>query len=222
MAFGKPPRPSSRRSAGPPAWLTLLIGIALVFGVYYVWLGVQNFLRSGGLGVQEVTQRAVIIGTATAERLRPTSAPALVPTFTPPPTCEAFVVSVPNARVREAPSDRAAVVTSFFANQEVCVVGRPNPDSEWYTIDTNPRTRRIEAAYMHETVIRAVNPTLTPTRTPTLTRTPTETPTPTQTPTPQPGAAEAGTTPAGSATPMPTPTPLPTITPTPTLPSQSA
>ena len=40
--------------SGPPALLAFLLAAALVFGVYYIWQGVQTFLRTGGLGVVEV------------------------------------------------------------------------------------------------------------------------------------------------------------------------
>ena len=43
---------------GPPAILAFLLAAALVFGVYYIWQGVQTYLRTGGLGVVESTQRA--------------------------------------------------------------------------------------------------------------------------------------------------------------------
>lgn len=217
MAYGRPSRRArGSGSGGPPAWFIFLVGVAIVFGVYYVWLGVQNFLRTGGRGVLEVTQQAQVVSTATA-RVRPTADLLVLPTQTPVLTCQDFVVSVPNAIVREGPFPNAAIVTSFSQNQTVCALGRTAPDSEWYLIDLNPRTRRIEAAYMHETVIRAVNPTPTPSRTPTFepTLTPSTTPTETTTPTPRPTAT---LDPAVTDTPEPTPTP----TPSPTRSRQSA
>ncbi len=209
MSLGRNPR-HSRGSGGPPAWFIFIVGVAIVFGIYYVWFGVQNFLRTGGRGVAEATQQAQVITTATA-RMRPTANLNILPTFTPVPTCQDFVVSVPNAIVREAPSPNGAIVTSYSQNESVCVLGRPQPDSEWYTIDMNPRTRRLETAYMHESVIQALYPTPTPTRTPTPAPTLTSPPTPTASITPSPRPTE-------TLNPDVTDTPPPTATPSPTLP----
>jgi hypothetical protein len=219
MTFGRRPSPMMNRGrGGPPAWLVFLIGVALVFGLYYVWLGVQNFLRSGGRGVIETTERAVIVSTATAQSVLPTRQATLMTSPTPIPECEPFIVNVPNARVRESPSENAATITSYFENQEVCVLGRVSPDSEWYVIDQNPASRRLETAYMHESVIQPINPTLTPSMTPTplptITATPSLTPTlVTPTLTPHPTETRDPATPD---------TPTPTWTPSPTEPRQSA
>jgi len=215
MTFPKRPSPRQRGGDGPPALVVFLVGVALVFGLYYVWLGVQNFLRTGGRGVVETTERAVIVATITAQNLPPTQGVTLVPSFTPIPPCESFIVIVPNARVREQPSENAAVVTSFFENDPVCVVGRPSTNSEWYTIDQRPETRRLEVAYMHESVIAAVNPTATPTDTvtPLPTVTATLSPTVTETPIPRPTETRDPTIPD---------TPTPTLSPTPTPPRQNA
>lgn len=213
MSFGRTPRRPHGRGGGPPAWFIFLVGVAIVFGVYYLWLGVQNFIRTGGRGVVEMTQQAQVVFTATAAQVRPTSSGANLPTSTPVPTCTDFVVSVPNAIVRQNPGPNAAIVTSYSQGQSVCVLGRASAESEWYFIDMNPRTRRIEPAYMHETVVEAVNPTVTPTRTPTFTRTPTPSDTPTITSTPRLLPTDTPD-PAISATPSPEP-PTPTLSPTP-------
>lgn len=219
MSFGRTPRRSSGRGGGPPAWFIFLVGVAIVFGVYYIGLGVQNFLRTGGRGVIEITQQAEIAFTATAGQMRPTTSRPNLPTATPAPTCMDFAVSVPNAIVRENAVPNAAIVTSYSQGQIVCVLGRAAAGSEWYLIDQNPRTRRIEAAYMHETVVEAVNPTVTPTRTPTATQTPTSTDTPTLTPTVR---VRPTSTPDPDATETPAPSETPSLTPTPTLPRISA
>ena len=203
MTLGR--RPTNRRGRdGLPAWLIFLVGIALVFGIYYVWLGVQSFLRSGGRGILESTQSAALVSTATAAFIE-TGIPTVKPTTTPFPPCEPFIVIVPNARVRAAASDSGAVLTSFFMNDTVCVEGRAAPDSEWYIIDWKPETRRVDIAYMHESVIEAKNPT--PTVTNTQKPPPSVTPAPTFTP---------SRTPKVSATPTATRTLVPTITLTPT------
>ncbi len=220
MTFGRRPPPSRPRrgGGGPPAWLIFLVAIALVFGVYYLWLGAQNFLRTGGQGVVEATERANIVATATAESVLPTRELTPILSPTPIPECEPFVVIVPNARVRQSPSENSPIIDSYFENDEVCVLGRAAPDSEWYTIDQNPTTRRLELAYMHESVIQAVNPTPTPSSTPTPLPTVTATPSLTLTP------VTPTLTPHPTQTPNPaTPdTPTPTWTPSPTQPLQSA
>ena len=163
MTLGR--RPTNQRGRdGLPAWLIFLVGIALVFGVYYVWLGIQSFLRSGGRGIIESTRNAAIISTATAAFIE-SGIPTIRPTTTPFPPCEPFFVIVPNARVRAAPSDSGTILTSFFENDPVCVEGRAAPASEWYIIDWKPETRRVDIAYMHESVIAPKNPTPTPSRT---------------------------------------------------------
>lgn len=207
----RPQRPPQRNRGGPPALIVFLVGVALVFGIYYLWLGVQSYLRSGGLGVVEATQQAVIVSSATAERISiATSAVTLRPTITPIPECQEFVVTAENAIVREGPSPSAAIRTSFFEGTVVCVLERAGVDSEWYIVDMNEQSRRIDPAYMHESVIEAVNPTPTPTRTltPTLTVPPSPLPTITQTPT-----ARSTETRIPGITDTPTPTLTPSATP---------
>jgi len=190
-----------RGDGGPPAWLVLLVVVALFLGGFYLLQGAQNFLRTGGLGVQEATARAQIASTATAARVtrRATQLATNFPTATPIPECVDFRVTVPNAIVRNAPTTNGAIVTSFTSGTLICVLGRAPQAPDWYVIDEDPSTRRRELAYMNETVIDAVNPTLTPSRTPL----------PSATPTPLP-----------SVTPLPF-TLTPTITPTPVLDSRA-
>jgi hypothetical protein len=194
--------------SGPPAVLVFLLAGALVFGIYYMWQGIQTFLRTGGLGVVEATARAQEVSTATAQlvtRIAPVPA-TLLPTATEVPPCQDFRVSVPAGIVREGPQ--------FRENEIVCVLGK-DAGSEWYTIDLNPSTRRIEPAYMHETIIEAVNPTPTPSITPTPSNTVSPPPTVTLVPT---GRPTATSTPIPTATrnPRDTNTPFPTATQTPT------
>lgn len=189
------------------------MGIALVLGGYYIFLGVRNFLRAGGLGVLEATQAAQVEATATFVAIVPTL-PILVPTLTPVRECTPFTVSVPSAIVRSAPSQNGAIIEALDQGTEVCVIERAG-DGEWYLIDQNTITRRVEAGYMNENVIEAVNPTLTPTLTPrpSITPSPTQTPTITTTPSPRPTATVDFAS---------TDTPTPTVTPSPTQPIQSA
>ena len=188
---------------GPPTWFVILLGIAIVFGLYYLLLGLRNFMASGAT-VVESTRQAIVESTATAIRIVELEhlAPTPLPSFTPVPTCQDFVVIVPSAIIRSAPTTRSEIVGSAAEGEIVCVIAK-EADSEWYVLDKNTLTRRLEPVYMHEDIIRAVNPTPTPTRT----FTPSPTPRATQTPRP-------------SATPLPSPTPpreratiMPTATP---------
>jgi hypothetical protein len=196
---------------GLPAWLVFLLGAALIFGLYYLWQGAQNFLRTGGLGVQESTQVADVVSSATARRdtqVLSEDNRTRVPSATPIPPCQDFVVTVPNAIVREGPSSAAGIVTSYKAGDPVCVISIA-PDSEWYLIDMTPSTRRLDAAYMNQTVIRAVNPTPKPTITvtplPTVTTAPSLTPSATF-------PVKPTQIPRNTATPTATPTPPPSPT----------
>jgi hypothetical protein len=196
-----------------------LVAVALVFGAFYLYQGAQNFIRTGGLGVEEATSRAQVVSTATAQQFtaaatRVASTPR--PSLTPIPECIDFRVVV-NAVVRQSPSESGAVETGKTAGEIVCVLGREE-GSEWYSIDLNPETRRVELAYMHEVVLEAVNPTPTPsiTSTPLPTVTPAPTDTPSMTPPPTDTAAPPPTprftrraTPSAGQTEEATPTPVP-------------
>lgn len=204
------------RQSSLPAWMVFVVAVAVIFGTYYLWQGFRSYLETGGLGIMEATERAQIIATATADQVREIAPrTTLRPTFTPIPECKQFVVSVPSAIVRESASTNAAIITSWSRGTQVCMIDRASTDNEWYIVDGNPETRRIEFAYMHESVIEALNPTLTPSRTPTAlsTVTPLPTDTPSRTPTPAPTAtidpratATPTLTPSATATPSPTPT----------------
>ena len=93
--------------------------------------------------------------------------------------------------------------------ETVCVIAK-EANTEWYVLDDNPLTRRLEPVYMHEDIIRALNPTPTPTRT--FTPSPTTSPSPTftksPTPTPLPTRRQ-NTQEAPSITPRPTVTRTP-------------
>lgn len=194
---------SPRGTGGLPPWVVFLVAVALVFGGFYLVRGVQDFMRTGGLGVSEATARAQMISTATAVRVTrmATSGFTPLPTGTPIPECIDFRVTASNAIVREQPSFNAPITTSFNGGTLVCVLGRAEQNAEWYVIDADRTTRRRETAYMHESVIEAVNPTATPTRTPTPSRTP---------------------TPLPSVTPLPdAPIAPPSVTPTPVLDSRA-
>ena len=179
--------------SGPPSWFIILLGIAIVFGVYYLWLGLRNFM-STGVSASESTLQAIEEDTATAIRFEEIefNAPTLLPSITPVPPCQDFVVRVPIATVRSGPSTSSSIVTGLREGETVCVITML-PDSEWYLVDQNERTRRIESVYMHRDIIRALNPTATPTITPTPTHTLTPTASATPTDTPAPTATQAAT-----------------------------
>jgi hypothetical protein len=135
------------------------------------------------------------------------------------PTCADFRVIVPAAIVRDGPSTSAAIKGQFRQGDIVCVLGE-EAGGEWYSIDFNPSTRRIEPGYMSNVLIEPVNPTPTPSLTltpshtvspaPTVTDVPTRPPT--RTPTPYPTDT---LNPSWTKTPTitRTPTPLPSNTP---------
>lgn len=180
------------RSSSQPAWLIMLIAAALVFAGWHLWQGAQNYLRSGGLGVREVTLQAGQRASATTIR-ELTSAVLFVPppSRTPMPECQPFVVVVPEAVVRAAPSGDAGIVGALFEADEVCVISPAPAAPDWYLLDEQPRSRRIEAVYVHRTLLRALEPTATPFDT----ATPLSTITPGPDNTPDPAAATATFTP---------------------------
>ena len=196
----------SQRS-GPPSWFIILLSIAIVFGVYYLWLGLRSFMATG-VTVAESTRQAITQNTATAVRVREIAfnAPTPLPSFTPVPPCQDFEVRVPIAIVRKGPDINSSIVESLRAGAVVCVIAWV-PDTEWYLIDQNALTRRIESVYMHRDIVRALHPTATATKTltPTETETPTETAVPTETPLPTTRPTESPRT-QGPAPRSPSPT----------------
>ena len=198
--------------SGPPSWFVILLGIAIVFGLYYLWFGLRNFM-STGVGVVESTQQASDRITATAIRIREISvnAPSPLPTFTPIPPCQDFAVHVREAIVREEPGTTSRIVSALKEGEIVCVIAAL-PNTEWYLIDDNPLTRRIDKVYMHRDIIYALNPTSTPTDT--LTPTSTDTATQTFTPRPRPTHTPARVTKSSQIA-----APASTYTPSPTRPS---
>ena len=198
--------------SGPPSWFVILLGIAVVFGLYYLWFGLRNFM-STGVTVVESTQQAIERHTATAVRIQEiaVNAPSPLPTFTPIPPCQEFAIGVREAIVREAPDTGSRIVGALKEGEIVCVIAAL-PNSDWYLIDDNPLTRRIDKVYMHRDIIYALNPTATPT----ITFTPMPTNTATHTFTPRARPTEALAT---ATKPPRLPPPKPTQSPSPTRPS---
>jgi hypothetical protein len=185
--------------------LVFLIAVATGLGGYYLWTGVQDYLRAGGLGIVEATQRAELIASATQARVVIITAAAPVVTLFPTPTdvppCQDFEVAAPVAIIRDRPSVNGAILDQVPQGTVICVIGRAgdDPDNEWFLLDFNRRTRRLDAAYMREDVILPLNPTLTPSRT--VTRPPTVTAIPT---TPSPFSPTPSLTPTLINSPTPT------------------
>ena len=196
--------------SGPPSWFVILLGVAIVFGLYYLWTGLRNYM-STGLTVAESTQQAIVRTTATAVRILEfeINAPTPLPSFTPIPPCQDFAVGVREAIVRSEPSTDSRILDALKEGATVCVIAAL-PNLDWYLIDENPLTRRIDKVYMHRDIIYALNPTHTPTNTltPTATSTPTQTFTPARRPTARPTPASLRTrVPPATATVSPTPRP---------------
>jgi hypothetical protein len=195
-------------NSGFPSWLVFLLGVASVFGLYYMVSGARNFIAVGGGDALQATERAVIAETATIEQIEYVQS-QFTPraTMTPLPECQDFEVIVLSAIVREGPSTASDILESLPRGEPVCVVGMLN--DEWYVIDRRPITRRIETAYMFYNIIEAINPTPTPSDTFTPAPTVTDMPTNTATLTPIPLPT---VTPDFDATRTPTPTPIPSPT----------
>ncbi len=185
-----------------PTWLIILVAVAIVFAGWYLWQGIQNYLRSGGLGVREVTQQARQDASATVvQEMTRLVVLAPPPTRTPYPECQTFVVMVSEAIVRSSPSFDSGIVKALFEGDEVCVMFPAPSNPDWLLVDEEPRSRRIDSVYMHRSLLRALEPTATPADTPTplstitpdplrLTDTPTVPPfTPSRTPVASPTSA---------------------------------
>lgn len=206
------------RRSGPPPWFIFVLSLAVVLGGYYLLLGIQTYLSTGGLGVEAATERAVIIANTQAVEAATNAVPTntLFPSRTPIPACETWLVNVESAIIRRFASTDSAVVEARDRDAEVCILESVG-ETDWFLVDVDPSTRRIEEGYMRNDVIRPLNPTLTPSDTmtplPTVTPiVPTDTATPTITPTPDPDIS-----PSPTQTPSPTVTSAPTETPTPPL-----
>jgi hypothetical protein len=215
MTIGRRPPTQPNRSpygsgGGPPAWLVFVLGVALVLGGYYLFSGFRNFVQRETRELRATEQQQAIVVSATAVRLgTQTQAAVDMPpiTVTTVPECQPFVVIVESALVRQEASTSSPQITAFQEGDSICVL-EAVADGEWYKIDIDQATRRIETGYMFYNIIEAVNPTPTPssTFTPLPTTTPAPTLTPTTTPSPEPSPTRD---PDASNTPTPTPTPTP-------------
>jgi hypothetical protein len=172
------------RNSGPPAWIVFLAGVALVFGLYYVWIGVRDFLANGPAPLN-ATQQAQQQLTAVFEQAANQSAlPTARPTLTPMPTCQRYTVRVEEVNVRAGPDVSADFIEKRLQGTEICVMGLEG-DTTWFLIDMDPESRGIDAGYIRSDLLEAANPSPTPSLTvppaPTITLTPSHTPTATPT-----------------------------------------
>lgn len=185
----------SSQKQGPPGWFIMLVAMALVFGGFRLLMGVQSFIADGRV----LQPQASAVAVETSAPMSNSGVPARplstrFPTMTPQPECQEYVVR-PGAgviNVRRQPSTSAVVEETLAEGTSVCML---EVQGEWYFVDRDIRTRRIEPGYIFEGLLRSANPTATatvtqmapatitltpsntPTRTPTATRTPTRTPT---------------------------------------------
>lgn len=164
-----PRRPSGNQpspNGGPPFLLLLLVALVLVLGVFFLLQGLRGF--SPGVNPENVsaTQQAQAelteIASQNADRFATQTAR---PTATPIPPCQEFTIRTTMANVRGEPDIDAEVLDRLPEGTTICVIQPAASPSEWHLIDLNPNTRRIEMAYMHISVLRAVNPTPRPTAT---------------------------------------------------------
>jgi hypothetical protein len=176
------------RGDGPPAWFITIIGIALVFGAFRVWIGIQDFFSAGGVPLPIASEQAQERASETAV-IQATIISTRFPSATPPPACQEYIVrsGAGLINIRAANSTVAPIIETLNEGQTVCVLQQLD---EWYLIDRDTRTRRIEEGYIFEGLIVPANPSPTPSQTftppPTITLTFTPTPTPTSTFTPTP------------------------------------
>lgn len=200
--------------ANPPACFIVVAAVILVLGCYLMWNGALQWFRAAGSPSVAATRGALAQLSAT-----PTRATLVFgPTRTPVPPCQEFEIWSADARVRDCPSLQCERRLLLYYQDKVCVYGRAEPDTdgeyptaqEWYVIDLNPDGAFRDLAYIHESVVRPVNPTPRPSQTftplPTVTITPSYTPLPSSTP--------------DNNTPTPTETPIPAPSLTPTIPRQ--
>jgi hypothetical protein len=210
---------SQYRRSGPSPLFVVLIGALLVFGGYFVWVGFLNFLEDHGDITAQVTREAVASATAQAAPQVFLPSPYMPATFTPLPPCQWFMVSVDRAVYRECPSkdnQECPIRATVEYGTEFCVYSRVPGNPEWYIVELNPGGSYRDTVFMHESVLKAVNPTVTPA--PTVTPGPTVTPVPTFTPAPTSPPSPTGTP---APPPETSPTRTPTLTPSPTLPNIS-
>lgn len=194
---------SFRQRHGPSGLLVTLIAAALVFGGYFLYMGIINWVEADTIARQTSTRAAQLTQTEDAIAAA-TQGFMPFPTNTSVPQCETYYVNVSSAWVRRCPSLTCEAKDNKPNQADVCVLGRADPaefpvyssPGEWYVVDLNEGLIFPDVGYMHESVLSPRNPTPRPSQT--FTPLPTVTPLPT----PSPG-------PTGTSTPTITPSPDP-------------
>lgn len=205
----------ARRRQQPSNFLILLLGMVSVLGCYLLWTGALSWLASAGDPAVEASREAQLAAQREATQSRIlTRLPYIArPSNTPVPTCQIFYVNAEQGTIRECPAFSCERRETRAYEEQVCVYRRMTASAdyplgnEWYEIDLNADGAFRDLAYMHHSVLRALNPTARPSRTFTPLPTVTLTPSPSRTPT------------SDQIVPSPTLTPVPTITPTAARPS---
>ena len=199
-----------QQNDGPPSWFVFLLGIAFIFGGFYLWTSFQKYLRTGVLSVDQATQvsREEASATAVQRVTAVADLPTRRPSSTPKPDCQEFRVSAATAIMRQQPSTAATLVESIPEGTVVCVLEATagGDGFTWYLIDRDPITRLIETAYMREDVIEPANPSPTPSITflpPTITATYSPMPTLSPPPSLTPRSVPSTNAPQGTETPDP-------------------
>ena len=153
-------------NGGPPFLLLLLAAFALVLGVFFLLQGLRSFSPGVNPASLSTTRQAQAELTEIAsENVDRFATQTARPTTTPIPPCQEFTIRTTMANVRSAPDLEAEVLDRLPEGTTMCVIQTAASSSEWHLIDLNPNTRRIETAYMHHSVLRAVNPTPRPSAT---------------------------------------------------------
>jgi len=172
------------RNSGPPAWIVFLAGVALIFGLYYIWLGVRDFLANGPLPPDATQQAAQQLTAVFDQAVNQSVLPTIRPTLTAMPTCQRYTVRVEEVNVRTGPDVSSDFIEKRTLGTDICVIGLEG-DTTWFLIDMDPETRRIEPGYIRSDLLESANPSPTPSVTvpppPTITLTPSHTPTATPT-----------------------------------------
>jgi hypothetical protein len=194
---------STYQRKGPSGPFIVVSAIAVVMSCVLVWGLSFQWLQDS----QEANQNSTLSAESTSRATPPTSVFSLnAPTEVP--DCQSFEVAVNAATIRICPSEQCERRDIREFEDPVCVYSRAEPSEqypladEWYIIDINPDGAFRDLAYMHQSVLRPINPTPRPSKT--------FTPLPTVTLTPSP-TFEPQTFPSS------TPTPSPTLPFTPTL-----
>lgn len=193
------------KRSNEPGGLMIFIVVAIVgVAAYFLWTGLIDVVETGGEINAPLTREAATIFAATAlsQPTKPIYRPEPVPTRTPEPPCQEFIVTYNGyAAVRDNPALSDPAIAGLPRGTRVCV-WEHLPASGFYLVKVEI-DGRDRLAYMNEAVIEAVNPTFTPSNTftplPSITPRPTDTPSRTPTRDPQ-------VTPSQTPTPPPTPT----------------